>query len=62
MSLCYLPRVGPMNTEIKLRKPVVHRKYTRPTGNSARPEEVMISVDVYYDILSDGYLYACSLI
>lgn len=32
--------VGPMNTEIKLRKPVVHRKYTRPTGNSARPEEL----------------------
>ncbi|KAL3533922.1 hypothetical protein ACH5RR_007443 [Cinchona calisaya] len=31
--------VGPMNTEIKQRKPVIHRKRARPT-ESARPEDL----------------------
>ncbi|KAJ6801872.1 non-structural maintenance of chromosomes element 4-like protein A-like [Iris pallida] len=31
--------IGPMSTEVKQRKPVVHRKRTRPT-ESSRPEEL----------------------
>lgn len=34
-------RLGPMNTELKQRKPVVHRKRVQPT-ESAQPEEVRI--------------------
>ncbi|PON52210.1 Nse4/EID family [Parasponia andersonii] len=35
--------IGPMNTEVKLRKPVVRRKHVRPT-ESSRPEELDNSV------------------
>lgn len=32
--------VGPMNTEIKLRKPTVHRKRVKPPTERSRPEEL----------------------
>lgn len=32
--------VGPMNTEMKQRKPVVQRKRSKPTATSTRPEEL----------------------
>ena len=34
-------RIGPMNTDIKFRKPAVRRKHVRPT-ESSRPEEVKL--------------------
>lgn len=39
LRICHA-RLGPMDTELKQRKTVVHRKRTRPT-ESARPEEVI---------------------
>lgn len=52
ISFFDIPRVGPMNSEIKLRKPTVPRKRVRPPTEQSRPEEVKVA---YWYILAFSF-------